>query len=197
MEHLGPNGGFIYCMDYLEANLDWLDAAISQHADTYLLFDCPGQVELYTVHAAFKRIVEHLQQKLEIQLCAVNLVDSIYCCHPHNFLSALLVSLTSMLQLELPHINVLSKIDLLRLYQPAMDFNIDFYTEVQDLSYLVVCVFAIILRCLDQLGFRLSPFSSARSLVVGGQPSMICQRRLLCDCGSCPTDSVVGVVDGG
>lgn len=33
------------------------------------------------------------------QLCAVNLVDSLYCCHPHNFLSALLVSLSSMLRL--------------------------------------------------------------------------------------------------
>jgi len=40
-----------------------------------------------------------------------------------------------MLQLELPHINVLSKIDLLSQYG-ELDFNLDFYTEVQDLSYL-------------------------------------------------------------
>ncbi|KAG8808358.1 hypothetical protein FRC17_003990 [Serendipita sp. 399] len=37
-----------------------------------------------------------------------------------------------MLQLELPHVNVLSKIDLLSQF----DFNLDYYTEVQDLSYL-------------------------------------------------------------
>ena len=56
-----------------------------------------------------------------------------------------------MLQLELPHINVLSKVDLLSHYgdlgvllsvvsstgtQSSHNFNLDFYTEVQDLSYL-------------------------------------------------------------
>jgi GPN-loop GTPase len=59
-----------------------------------------------------------------------------------------------MLQLELPHINALSKIDLLTQYgdlgmssccfvssdfmvlHPRTYFNLDFYTEVQDLSYL-------------------------------------------------------------
>lgn len=40
-----------------------------------------------------------------------------------------------MLQLELPHINVLSKIDLITSYGD-LPFNLDFYTEVQDLSYL-------------------------------------------------------------
>uniref|UniRef100_A0A7S1I577 GPN-loop GTPase 2 n=1 Tax=Eutreptiella gymnastica TaxID=73025 RepID=A0A7S1I577_9EUGL len=137
IEELGPNGGFIYCMEYLEQNLDWLNTALGRHPDTYFLFDCPGQVELYTIHDSFKRIVEHLQRKLEVQLCAVNLVDALYCCNPHNFLSALLVSLTSMLQLELPHVNVLSKIDLLKLYAPGMDFSLDYYTEVQDLGWLV------------------------------------------------------------
>ena len=41
-----------------------------------------------------------------------------------------------MLQLELPHINVLTKIDNLNKY-PPLPFNLDFYTEVQDLSYLL------------------------------------------------------------
>lgn len=41
-----------------------------------------------------------------------------------------------MLQLDLPHINVLTKIDNLNKY-PPLPFNLDFYTEVQDLSYLL------------------------------------------------------------
>uniref|UniRef100_A0A453FDP4 GPN-loop GTPase 2 n=1 Tax=Aegilops tauschii subsp. strangulata TaxID=200361 RepID=A0A453FDP4_AEGTS len=40
-----------------------------------------------------------------------------------------------MLHLELPHINVLSKIDLIENYG-NLAFNLDFYTDVQDLSYL-------------------------------------------------------------
>ena len=40
-----------------------------------------------------------------------------------------------MLQMDLPHVNVLTKIDKISSYDP-LPFNLDFYTEVQDLSYL-------------------------------------------------------------
>lgn len=52
------------------------------------------------------------------------------------YISALLLSLRAMLQLDLPHLNVLTKIDNLPNYAP-LPFNLDFYTEVQDLSYLL------------------------------------------------------------
>lgn len=38
--------------------------------------------------------------------------------------------------MDLPHLNVLTKIDNLSNY-PPLPFNLDFYTEVQDLSYLI------------------------------------------------------------
>ena len=41
-----------------------------------------------------------------------------------------------MLQMDLPHLNVLSKIDKISEYGP-LPFNLDYYTEVQDLSYLL------------------------------------------------------------
>jgi GPN-loop GTPase len=41
-----------------------------------------------------------------------------------------------MLQMDLPHLNVLTKIDKLSEYGP-LPFNLDFYTELQDLSYLL------------------------------------------------------------
>lgn len=41
-----------------------------------------------------------------------------------------------MLQLDFPHLNVLTKIDKLASYAP-LPFNLDYYTEVQDLSYLL------------------------------------------------------------
>lgn len=52
------------------------------------------------------------------------------------YISALLLSLRAMLQLDLPHLNVLTKIDNLSHYAD-LPFNLDFYTEVQDLSYLL------------------------------------------------------------
>jgi hypothetical protein len=50
------------------------------------------------------------------QLCAVQLVDSHYCSDASKFISVLVTSLSTMLQLALPHINVLSKIDLVESY---------------------------------------------------------------------------------
>ena len=42
-----------------------------------------------------------------------------------------------MLQMDLPHINVLTKIDKLSTYG-KLPFNLDFYTDVQDLDYLLM-----------------------------------------------------------
>lgn len=51
-----------------------------------------------------------------LQLTAVHLVDAHLCGDPGKYVSALLLSLSTMLHLELPHINVLSKIDLVESY---------------------------------------------------------------------------------
>jgi hypothetical protein len=60
---LGPNGGLIYCMEYLETNCDWLMGKLEHFQDCYILFDCPGQVELYTHHKSVRNIVHKLQEK--------------------------------------------------------------------------------------------------------------------------------------
>ena len=58
---LGPNGGMLYCMEYLEANYDWLEDRLKELGkDAYVLFDLPGQVELSTSHESVKRIVQRL-----------------------------------------------------------------------------------------------------------------------------------------
>ena len=132
---LGPNGGLIYCMEYLEKNFDWLQTQLETVKDKYLLFDFPGQVELYTHHSSVRNMLRQLV-KWDYRLVAVHLVDSHYCNDPGKFVSVLLTSLLTMLQMELPHVNVLSKADLIEKYG-KLAFNLDFYTEVLDLSYLL------------------------------------------------------------
>ncbi|OWK54131.1 GPN-loop GTPase 2 [Lonchura striata] len=132
---LGPNGGLLYCMEYLEANTDWLRERLRALRGHYLLFDCPGQVELYTHHQALKNVLAQLA-KWDFRLAAVHLVDSHYCTDPGKFISVLCTSLATMLHVELPHVNVLSKMDLIEQYG-KLAFNLDYYTEVLDLSYLV------------------------------------------------------------
>lgn len=132
---LGPNGGLLYCMEYLEANADWLRDRLRALHGHYVLFDCPGQVELYTHHQALKNVFAQLA-KWNFRLAAVHLVDSHYCTDPGKFISVLCTSLSTMLHVELPHVNVLSKMDLIEQYG-KLAFNLDYYTEVLDLSYLV------------------------------------------------------------
>ena len=50
------------------------------------------------------------------KLTAVHLVDSHYCADPAKFISVLCTSLSTMLHVELPHVNVLSKMDLIEQY---------------------------------------------------------------------------------
>ena len=61
-EHgLGPNGGMLYCMEYLEANYDWLEDRLKELGDdVYVLFDLPGQVEISTNHESVQRVVRRL-----------------------------------------------------------------------------------------------------------------------------------------
>ena len=110
-QQLGPNGALMFCMEYIEVNLDWLVEKLEPFADCYILFDCPGQIELYTHHDSIHKIVQQLQDTYFYRLTAVHLVDSFYCSEPTTFISVLITSLTTMLKLELPHVNVLSKID--------------------------------------------------------------------------------------
>lgn len=53
---------------------------------------------------------------LPSQLTAVHLVDSHYCTDPAKFISVLCTSLATMLHVELPHVNLLSKMDLIEHY---------------------------------------------------------------------------------
>lgn len=86
---LGPNGGLIYCMEYLEANLDWLQEKLAAFKGHYYLFDCPGQVELYTHHNALKNVFAQMAKwnfRVGSGLCrerpALPLCKGFRCCVP-------------------------------------------------------------------------------------------------------------------
>ncbi|KIW64042.1 hypothetical protein PV04_09002 [Phialophora macrospora] len=137
---LGPNGGVLYALEELEADLDnngggWFEAGLKKLGDDYLLLDCPGQVEIFTHHASLRRVLARLE-KMGYRLVVVNLIDSYALTLPSLYISTLLLSLRMMLQLDLTHVNVLTKIDNLNKY-PPLAFNLDFYTDVQDLEFLL------------------------------------------------------------
>ncbi len=159
--NLGPNGGLIYCLEYIHHHIDTFTtklqsklAQLQPREPPYLLFDLPGQVELYTHNNTIQNILSHLSQTLDIRLVMVQLIDSHHCLDVHKFISSSLLTMTTMLRLELPAVNVLSKIDLLSTYTTNsndsdinnqnshhhdinMPFNLDFFMECQELNRLL------------------------------------------------------------
>ncbi|GAB6028680.1 hypothetical protein CHUAL_004505 [Chamberlinius hualienensis] len=110
--NLGPNGGLLFCMEYLLQNINWLYDQLQDIDNDYILFDCPGQIELYTHLGIMQKFVEHLQD-WGFSVCGIYILDSQFMIEPSKFFSGTLVALSTMINVEVPHINVLSKMDLL------------------------------------------------------------------------------------
>jgi len=123
---LGPNGGLVYCFEYslgqpsltnryLVNNLDWLDEQIGGYDNDYLLIDLPGQIELYTHHAEIlPPLLNHLRNNHGYAICATYLLESQFVLQPEKFFAGSLSAMSAMIMLECAHINVLSKIDLVK-----------------------------------------------------------------------------------
>jgi GPN-loop GTPase len=135
---LGPNGGLVYCMEYLEAHADTILQTIrSRMSDkTYLLLDLPGQVELYTHSTCVQKLLQRMVKEWDLRLTAVQLIDAHYCTDATKFLSVSLLGTTTMLRLELPTVSVLSKVDLLSRYG-ELPLQLEFFTECRDLDRLI------------------------------------------------------------
>lgn len=100
-------------MEYLIQNPEWLQEKFEEYDDEYILFDCPGQIELYTHLPIMKTMVDFLAHRLDFRVCAVFLMDSQFASDRAKFFSGVLVSLSTLVNLEIPSINVLTKVDLL------------------------------------------------------------------------------------
>jgi GTPase SAR1 family protein len=123
---LGPNGGLVYCFEYshsrinfdcryLVNNLDWLDEQLGAYDNDYLLIDLPGQIELYTHHShILPPLLNHLRRHHGFALCATYLLESQFILQPEKFFAGALSAMSAMIMLECSHLNVLSKVDLVK-----------------------------------------------------------------------------------
>ncbi|KAH7916175.1 GPN-loop GTPase [Hygrophoropsis aurantiaca] len=107
----GPNGGLVYCFEYLLQNMDWLEEELGGFDDDYLIIDCPGQIELYTHHPFLPTLVRNLS-RMGIRTCAAYLLESQFMEDRYKFFSGVLSAMSAMVNLEIPWINIMSKMDL-------------------------------------------------------------------------------------
>ena len=114
--HLGPNGGLIYCFEFLLENLDFLTDPLEEVSDEYLIIiDMPGQIELYSHVPVVPNLLKALTRgSLNISMCAAYLLESTFIVDRAKFFSGTLSAMSAMLMLELPHVNILSKMDLVK-----------------------------------------------------------------------------------
>ncbi len=109
---LGPNGALVFGMERVVRDFDWLDEQLGDFSDDYLLIDCPGQIELFTHLDVMATFVNTLNQ-MGYRTCAVYLSESTFMADSGALVYSSLAALSAMLALGLPHINLLSKVDLL------------------------------------------------------------------------------------
>jgi len=114
---LGPNGGLIFCFEFLMENLDFLTEALDSLTEEYLIIiDMPGQIELYTHIPILPALVRHLTNagSLDIRLCAAYLLEATFIVDRPKFFAGTLSAMSAMIMLEIPHLNILSKMDLVQ-----------------------------------------------------------------------------------
>ncbi len=107
---LGPNGAQIVCADMLALNVKELEERLGEYRADYVLFDTPGQLELFAFRSAGKIIIEQLGKKNSL---LAFLIDPSLATTPSNFASQLMLSATAQFRLEVPLVNVLTKIDMI------------------------------------------------------------------------------------
>eukprot|EP00026_Physarum_polycephalum_P014409 Phypoly_transcript_14922.p1 GENE.Phypoly_transcript_14922~~Phypoly_transcript_14922.p1 ORF type:complete len:225 (+),score=29.44 Phypoly_transcript_14922:273-947(+) len=128
----GPNGGLVYAMEYLIENMEWFLEELGDYDDDYLIIDCPGQIELYS-HATTMRALTDALTQAGFKVVALYLLDSHFLTDTPKFISGALSCLSAMVRLEVPHINVLTKIDVLETKQKKSKF-IDRYLDLDVVS---------------------------------------------------------------
>ncbi len=110
-EHgVGPNGAQIIAADMLAMNLDEMKEMIDSFETEYVIFDTPGQMELFVLRQSGKYLIEALgAEKSMIGF----LFDPIISRTPSGFISLLLQAASIEVRFNIPFMGILTKSDLL------------------------------------------------------------------------------------
>ena len=107
---LGPNGAIVAAVDMLASKAEHLKEEILDLKPGYVLFDTPGQMELFAFRSVGEYIVSILGGERKAMLF---LVDAALSIRPSGLLSSMLLAASAHYRLSIPQINVLNKIDLI------------------------------------------------------------------------------------
>lgn len=81
---------------------------------SFHLFSLTGQIELYTHTPLVSKLAKTLQLNYDFRICALYLLESHFIDDRPKFFAGTLSAMSAMINLECPHINILSKMDLVK-----------------------------------------------------------------------------------
>jgi len=108
--NLGPNGALVASTDMIVNFIEDIKEEINDTKADYIFVDTPGQIELFSFRVAGPRICKELggEKRAVCFLFEPNLVRD-----PSGFISTYLLSSSVEYRFFMPHLNLLSKCDLL------------------------------------------------------------------------------------
>lgn len=106
---LGPNGSLLLALQEMSENLEELE--LDSFQEDFLVFDCPGQIELFIHSEILSNIINYTKKYLKTTV--LYLMDSFFLIDPYKYVFGYLTAYISTVKFQVPRLNVLTKLDLL------------------------------------------------------------------------------------
>lgn len=113
-KQLGPNGGLVFCMEYIiTQGATWVMEQLGDYEEDFVIVDMPGQVEVLSNEPAVPALVQLLRRQGYFTTVVYALDALATTADGGKFIAGCMFSLSSMVWFDCPFINVLTKCDLL------------------------------------------------------------------------------------
>lgn len=126
--NLGPNGAQVVASDLMAVNIGKMKEVVDDYTETYALVDTPGQLELFAFRESSRTIVNSFGKDDSM---VVYLSDPMLCRSSNGFISNMVLASLVQFRLELPVINILTKIDVLT--EDETDRMLNWYNDPDSL----------------------------------------------------------------
>ncbi len=108
---VGPNGAQIIAADMLALNITEMKEIIDSFETDYIIFDTPGQMELFTLRQSGKVLVDSFGADRSI---IGYLYDPVISKTPSGFITLMLQAASVQVRFNVPFMSILTKSDLLK-----------------------------------------------------------------------------------
>lgn len=162
---VGPNGAQIIAADMLALNITEMKEIIESFETDYVIFDTPGQMELFTLRQSGKVLVDSFGADNSI---IGYLYDPVISKTPSGFITLMLQAASVQVRFNVPFMGIITKSDLLKdeeredilkWSQDFMELDSAIHDEIPNLRNQLSIEFLSALKSFDS-GQKLLPVSS-------------------------------------